>query len=79
MSLDVYNGLRKTYCRNCKFHYFPNFDGSSVYDYCTITKRLVYEPLDKHIIMTTCNETKFNKDNACRYYERIWWKFWVAK
>lgn len=69
----------KKYCRNCKHHYFPNIDGSSIYEFCTISLERYDTPMAPCTRVLTCEETGFNKHNNCKHYGRKWYKFWVKR
>jgi len=67
----------KIYCNNCKYYYFPNVDGSSIYDYCKLTKRKKHTATHYYYTFTEC--IIMNLHNNCLLYKRKWWKFWVKQ
>ena len=70
---------KKVYCRNCKHHYYPNFDGSSIYEYCLLTKTIKHNELTSYTTTMTCEDARYNQKNKCEFYEKKkkWWKRWM--
>jgi len=71
----------KVYCRDCKYYYYPNVDGYSIYEYCRKTEGLKDTPIRQVKTVMTCEEARYNAHNSCKFYEkrRSWWKFWIKK
>jgi len=67
----------KVYCQNCKYHLFPNIDGSSIYEYCLKTRNIKDTPVRQEKTIMTCEEARYNQNNDCKHYKRKWYKFWV--
>ena len=62
-------------CRNCKYCPPNYYDGEFHIESACQSVNICYCGNPK----TTWGEAVCgieNKDNACSYYERIWWKFW---
>ena len=64
----------KRYCINCKY-FHPDDGGIYPNDAClkVIGK---YDTAVKQCKQRVRNYTIQNKNNDCKYYKRIWWKFW---
>ena len=67
--------MNKVYCDNCKYCYFAEYLEYSGNYCCELLETEGYNFLRKFKIDGKC-ESK-NKDNNCRDYKRLWYKFWV--
>ena len=65
--------MEKVYCRDCKYYYYPNVDGSSIYSYCRKTENVKDTPIRPVTTIMTCEEAKYNEKNQCKFYEKRKW------
>ena len=63
---------KKVYCINCKY-----CDIQDACSYQSYYKRVDYPLLFIYTKTYTNLIFKLNRNNACKYYKRKWWKFWV--
>ena len=63
----------KVYCEDCKF--FKGALWIDVYTDCYAT--LEYRDNYRHVEEFGDEARERNKNNNCKHYKRIWWKFWV--
>lgn len=78
--------IKKVYCKNCKHNMtLPKiFMGRIVWDFCFPNANLSFMDNFSPVIggakiqrsMAYWMEDQ-NKDNNCKFYKRVWWKFWV--
>jgi hypothetical protein len=73
---------QKVYCINCKYHL--DVRGHVGYGYqpciphiCKVRSKVEKDAIgvERFRIMMDCEQ--WNIDNDCRFYKRIWYKFWV--
>ena len=72
----------KIYCKNCKWYHPREFMDRSICDeFCKIVEKPHINKItgNKIINYVEGDIKELNKNNDCKYYRRIWWKFWIRR
>jgi hypothetical protein len=69
----------KKYCNDCEYYrYFSGYTPRPS-NVCLFLSKGHLNPIKEFIIDEVGDCLKINKNLNCKYYKKIWWKFWLKK
>ena len=75
----------KVYCSNCKyylyrdFYYYPSFQPNYIRAVCLKVSKIIKRFDGKEIFEYIGHASIVNKKCNCKFYKRLWYKFWIKE